>query len=240
MTVEIIQGDCREVVPRLGVRPNFILADPPFNLGKAYGPNVDDSLTPERYAEWLFGLYRICWAQAAEDAVLYAFSSPGQRCLAEEVIQSAGWQYCQRLVWYRPNGMQRSRSEKRIWACLSEEIHYARKGAGLRSALRMPWYHDVITIPTPQSNHRAGRWHVCQKPVLLYRHLLQAHEGIGAVLDPTVGSGSSMVACVELGLDGVGVEIDPTSAELARERVRAAESGQSYRDRRARTVPLFG
>ena len=46
-------ADCMKVLPIIkdGV-VDTIFADPPFNLGKEYGKNCDDSLTDERYVTW--------------------------------------------------------------------------------------------------------------------------------------------------------------------------------------------
>jgi DNA modification methylase len=103
----------------------------------------------------------------------------------------------------------------------------------------MPWYHGVIVVPRPQSNFAAGRFHVCQKPVRLYSILVAAHQGIVRVLDPACGSGSSLVACVELGIPAVGIEIVPESAELSRKRVEAAKVSLQYRLARGGQKGLF-
>jgi len=171
--------------------------------------------------------------------VLYAFCGADQIPLAREMIEAAGWTYCQQLIWYARNGFGRKKVPPRIWALLYEPIVYALKGSGLPDAAHMPWYHAVIEVPRPQSNFRAGRFHVCQKPVRLYKLLLQAHEGIRRVLDPTAGSGSSLVACAELGLDAIGIEIVPESAALCRERVAAAEAGLMYAKARQGQGGLF-
>lgn len=56
-SVEVIQGDCREVVPTLG-HFDFLLCDPPFNFGMAYRGYVDKSDDfPEFMAEWI----KVCW-----------------------------------------------------------------------------------------------------------------------------------------------------------------------------------
>ena len=240
MTVEIVQGDALKLLPGLaGERPNFVAADPKFNLGKDYGAGVDDAMPALEYRAWLHVFYERCFKAAAEDAVLYAFCGADQIPLAWQAIASAGWAYCQRLIWYGPNGMRRGRSARRPWANLTENIVYALKGDGLPDAPHMPHYHDVLIVNRCQSNHPGSRFHVCQKPVKLYRLLLQAHEGITRVLDPTAGSGSSLVACVELGLDAIGIEIVPESAALCRERVAAAEAGLMYAKARQGQGGLF-
>ncbi len=57
--------------------------------------------------------------------------------------------------------------------------------------------------------HRESRSHPCQKPVKLYKWLLDnyAREG-DTILDTHLGSGSIAIACHDLGFDLVGYELD--------------------------------
>lgn len=61
----------------------------------------------------------------------------------------------------------------------------------------------------PQGTKADPRFHPTQKPIGLYRFLLHhfAQEG-DKILDPFMGSGSSRIACWEMGFDYVGIEID--------------------------------
>ncbi len=227
--IEIIQGDA--VTTLNGMESDqfdMVLADPPFNMGKDYGPDINDNMPEDTYAAWLQDIYKSCSRVARVDAVLYAFCGSDQVPLVRSIIEDAGWDYVQMLIWYGRNGFGRKKVTRRIWATLYEPIIYASKGNGRPSAEKMPWYHAVIVTPRPQSNFKAGRWHVCEKPVRLYSLILQAHNGVQDVLDPTVGSGSSMVACAELGINGVGVELNAEYVELSRGRVKAARAGLQF------------
>ena len=66
--------------------------------------------------------------------------------------------------------------------------------------------------------------HPTVKPLALLRYLLTLFDTPtgGRVLDPFLGSGSTMVACVQLGRDCVGIEREPEYAEIARKRTEAA------------------
>ena len=53
------------------------------------------------------------------------------------------------------------------------------------------------------------RIHPTQKPVALYKWILQNFANKGdKILDTHLGSGSSRIACYDLGFDFVGYEID--------------------------------
>jgi adenine-specific DNA-methyltransferase len=44
------------------------------------------------------------------------------------------------------------------------------------------------------------------------------------ILDPFAGTGTTLVACQKTGRDGIGIEIDPKYVEVARRRIKAAET----------------
>lgn len=66
-----------------------------------------------------------------------------------------------------------------------------------------------------------NRIHPCQKPVALYRWLLENYAKEGdLILDTHVGSASSLIACEALGFDYVGYEIDADYYEAATKRIK--------------------
>ena len=59
----------------------------------------------------------------------------------------------------------------------------------------------------------------------------------GWVLDPMLGTGSTLVACVQAGRNGVGIELNPRYAEIARGEVLAARAAAGRKAARLRAVP---
>ena len=75
----------------------------------------------------------------------------------------------------------------------------------------------------PQS--KGDRFHPTQKPVALYKWLLEKYSKPGdIILDTHVGSASSLIACRETGHKYVGFEIDKEYYKLAKERLDKAEA----------------
>ena len=75
-----------------------------------------------------------------------------------------------------------------------------------------------------QAQHTQGNNHPTVKPVELMKYLVRLVTPAGGrVLDPFNGSGSTGMACVELGYDYTGCELDPDYVEIARNRIRAWE-----------------
>lgn len=75
------------------------------------------------------------------------------------------------------------------------------------------------------------RFHPTQKPVALYKWILNRYAKPGdIILDTHVGSASSLVACRETGHKYVGFEIDADYYQKASERLTAAENQQNIFD----------
>ena len=63
------------------------------------------------------------------------------------------------------------------------------------------------------------RKHPTQKPVNLLRTLIEQYCPVGKVCDPFMGSGTTGVACKELGRNFIGIEIEPKYFEIAQRRI---------------------
>ena len=78
---------------------------------------------------------------------------------------------------------------------------------------------ENINQDIPQSDE-----HPTQKPVSLMKHLLQIHSNENdLVCDPFFGSGTTAVACKNLGRNFIGFEIDKTYYEMAKSRIEHTE-----------------
>jgi site-specific DNA-methyltransferase (adenine-specific) len=70
---------------------------------------------------------------------------------------------------------------------------------------------------------RAGSVHPTQKPVALMEYLIRTYTNEGeTVLDFTMGSGTTGVACVNTDRKFIGIELDPGYYEIARQRLKEA------------------
>lgn len=65
--------------------------------------------------------------------------------------------------------------------------------------------------------------HPTQKPVALIEYLIKTYSNEGdTILDNTMGSGSTMVACVNTNRKGIGIELDEKYFDIAKNRVKTA------------------
>src|SRR5690606_9161061 len=77
---------------------------------------------------------------------------------------------------------------------------------------------DVWEFPLERS-----QVHPTQKPEKLIEHIVKiSSKPGGAVLDPFMGSGTTGVACANLGRKFIGIEIEPKYFDIACRRIEAA------------------
>jgi len=69
---------------------------------------------------------------------------------------------------------------------------------------------------------RDGKRHPTQKPIELMEWCLGFVPSATSILDPFMGSGTTLIACAKLGRKGIGIEIDEGYFEIACKRVRDA------------------
>lgn len=107
--------------------------------------------------------------------------------------------------------------------CTFEKEHHSEFELAWTSIKKYP----AIIIKCPWSGGRKGSEtgiktiHPHQKPLLLYRLLIKKYTSPGdRILDTHVGSGSSLIALEEAGLDYVGFEIDKEYYINALERIK--------------------
>lgn len=96
--------------------------------------------------------------------------------------------------------------------------HQSDRGARFYAGGRYP-----RTVLLLSSVVRAESMHPTQKPVALMEYLIRTytHEG-DTVLDNTMGSGTTGVACANTGRSFIGIERDPEYFEIAKARIEQA------------------
>jgi site-specific DNA-methyltransferase (adenine-specific) len=90
-----------------------------------------------------------------------------------------------------------------------------------RTSGRLSWANEDAQVPNiVRLAPPRERQHPNEKPVALVEHFMRLHTRPGdTVLDPFLGSGTSLAAAYRLGRQGVGIEISEEYCELAATRL---------------------
>ena len=81
-------------------------------------------------------------------------------------------------------------------------------------------YYPVSIIEFTMANLRTGRQHPTQKPAALLEYLIKTYTNeCDTVLDFTMGSGTTGVACKNLNRNFIGIELDKKYFDIAQKRI---------------------
>lgn len=81
------------------------------------------------------------------------------------------------------------------------------------------WRHAVIDSPMNATLNGDVYWnHPCQKPIRLMLRIVNRTSGV--VLDPFMGSGTTLVAAKRLGRKAIGIELEERYCEIAAQRLQ--------------------
>jgi len=213
-----------------GQGADVLLTDPPYGVGYV-------GKTPERLRiqndrrdglqELLAEAFALADAALSPGARIYLFHPAGeQAAVFHAAFEGAGWRLHQTLVWVKDR-MVLGRSD---YHYRHEPIHFGYKpGPGRWGRGGKGWYggHDqdsVLEVARPA----ASRSHPTAKPVELLGRLLSNSSRPGqVVLDPFAGSGSTLIACQQLGRRARLIELDPAYAEVTITRWEAFTGGKA-------------
>ena len=91
-------------------------------------------------------------------------------------------------------------------------------------ALKKTYTHKNPTTLISFDKVRRGSVHPTQKPVALMEYLIRTYTNEGeTVLDFTMGSGTTGVACVNTGRDFIGIELDENYFNISVDRINKAK-----------------
>ena len=112
-------------------------------------------------------------------------------------------------------------------ACYQYE-HYCGESNHVKMEKVKKFYDENLVNPSSvvlfnSVPNRSGKVHPTQKPVALMEYLIKTYTNEGeTVLDFTMGSGTTGVACVNTGRRFIGVEMDTHYFNVAKDRIIAA------------------
>jgi site-specific DNA-methyltransferase (adenine-specific) len=154
------------------------------------------------------------------------------------ILQELGCRIINDIAWFKPNGAPAlagrnftASHETIIWASKEKSAKHT-----FNYALSKQWespqdkllnpgkqMRSVWSIPTTPKREKEYGSHPTQKPLeLLLRLVALCTNKNDLVLDPFCGSGTTGVACVSLGRNFIGIDLDEEYLELARKRMGAA------------------
>jgi len=199
----IYHGDCREVLPHLNF--DVIVSDPPYGVQVQTNYNERKRGGLTRSNDW--GASIAGDDRPFDPVHLLEFQKPtvlfGGNHYADRLPPSPTW-----LVWDKVAGMK-SRREIGFNDQADVEIAWSNCGGPAR-LFSFLW----MGAMTEGRREFATRQHPTEKPVPLMAWVLK-QVPLGTVVDPYMGSGSTLRAAKDLGRKCIGIELEERYCEVA-------------------------
>jgi site-specific DNA-methyltransferase (adenine-specific) len=244
----LLRGDSARLVEAIGeAGVHLIVTSPPYALGVDYGQTgyADDQPYAEYLnwvAKWATGLLQVS-AEGGRACINIPLDSNkgGKRAIYADylrIFQEVGWTYQTSIVWNEQNISRRtawgswlSPSAPFVTAPV-EMIAVFYKGSFRRPATDgrrgditrdefLPWTLGLWTF-AGANPRRVG--HPAPFPEELPRRLIKLYSyPDDLILDPFVGSGTTLIAARKLGRRSLGVEINPGYCDLTARNLQTIE-----------------
>jgi len=226
-----------------GGQIDLLLTDPPYGVdytvtarGVKKRPIANDDKKGPELRSFLRAAFEVCAPVLSPGAPFYVFGPPGPN--QEEfyaALRESGLPVHQLLIWVKPQlVLGRSDYQNRHEVCISGEMPhdvdnlpryegFDSAAYGWKPGAAHLWRSDrkqttVLEFDKPARSDQ----HPTMKPIKLLAYLLQNSTLPGAmVLDPFGGSGSTLIACEQLGRKCRMLEIDPHYCDVIIDRWEA-------------------
>lgn len=192
-----------EDVARLmnGERATLLCTDPPYNVGKAYGEQVDDAKAQAEYEAFSRGWFDL-WRAHSERQIV----TPG----GVNHVTWVRWFDSKHVgVWIKTNALSHGRvSNSWCW----EPVFFFGSGWSRRRA------NDVFNYPIGMQRDTAN--HPCPKPVPMWIDLISNYSAAGDIVaDAFDGSGTTLAAAEKAGRVCCAMELEPKYVAVALQRL---------------------
>lgn len=217
----LILGNALGVLPSLSEKADLVVTDPPYRLtsggnrpgamgGKMAAAVYDNSGLLMDVVEWA-DIGGPIYRALKPDADAYVMADDKNLFAAHGGFLGAGFKLHSLLTWDKITP-----SRTRYYMKDSEFTLYLWKGAA--RDIKNGGDKRITRMARPK-----GAVHPTQKPVELMAQYIANSSDVGdLVLDPFMGSGTTLVAAAKLGRRAVGIEKNPEHFEAACKRIHAA------------------
>lgn len=202
--ITIYHGDSRWVVPQINEIVDLIVTDPPYGMERFETDTKD-------YLKIVGPVLQAAWKRLTTSGSMFVFTSTGEVVNVANALN----QPLKRLLWmYKPNDCTFPLAG---WLLKSEAILWFVKGDSFNLAERKPFRHDCYIHTTVGQEGVEG--HPTVKPLKVIKDFVNRCPHDGLVLDPFMGSGTTLVAAKDLDRRAIGIEIEEKYCEIAAKRL---------------------
>lgn len=217
--IQLINDDFKNQIDTIkGMQNVVVVTDPPFNIGYHYN-EYKDSMSDSDYYNMLKDIVNnlpsvfIHYPEALHRLSIESGIVPEK--VVSWVYNSNTAKQHRDIAWYKvkpnfKNTLQpyKNKNDKRI----KERI-----ARGILGGRMYDWWNvnQVKNVSKDKTKHP------CQMPLDVMKNIISTLADDTIVFDPFMGSGTTALACIELGYDFIGCEINSEYYNISKERINA-------------------
>ena len=225
MKMTLICGDCFKILPHIESESiDLVLADPPYNISSEVVPVYDvrgkkgrrpiylnaewDKYSEKDYLRKMYFFVKEVKRVLKPSGTFICFTSDKYLSYLRHFVILNGMVYRQTCIWIKSNPVPQLRKVKFQHA--TELFFLVHKEKGHRPNV---FYHPIVS-------GKERTKHPTQKPLWLFKELISyTTRENDVVLDPFLGSGTTMKACLELNRNCIGIEINREYIDIIKKRL---------------------
>lgn len=217
-----IIGDCLEGMRQLPDEcVDLVLTDPPFNVGIDYGKYTNDSMDDEQYSDWfkerLLEMERIIKPHHP----IIVFSGDKKIHPILNGVEDTDLLFHHFLKWHKPNN-QRGLSGFVLFYRTELALLLTKGKPDQKILNRKVMFSDTLIYNNTSPKGKDDICpvaHPCRRPQKLYMNIIEGFSKRNdIVLDPFLGSGTTISSSLLTNRIGLGFEINPEYEQLIIER----------------------
>jgi len=238
--IKIYQGDCLDILAAIPEGCiDLIFADPPYFLsnngitchaGRMVSVNKgewDRSRGPDANHEFNRAWLAACQRVLKPNGTIWVSGTSHVIHSVGFAMQQLGFKLLNDITWVKPNPPPNlscryftHATETVIWAARSAKSKHVFNYALMKKTAGGKQMKSVWTIPPPEPWDKRFGKHPTQKPVALLERILQAASNEGdLVLDPFMGSGTTLLTALRLNRRVLGCELSLEWLDVSIQRI---------------------
>ncbi|MFI3297652.1 MAG: DNA methyltransferase [bacterium] len=244
---KVYLGDCIELLKQVeDGSVDLIIADPPYNIGKNFGPRSKVWNDIDEWNIWCKEWLDLCIAKLKPTGSIFVYGIHNYLCYLQVYLMQRRMIYRRQFIWYYENGfsgytkLPAAFYEPLLWFSKSNEyiFHQIREPYKSQERLKnkITKKDGTVWTPNPEGRIAGDVWnfpvlagkrfadekvdHPTQKPLSISNRIVKHFSNEGdLILIPFAGSGSECVAAAMNNRDYIGFEINEKYLPIIEERL---------------------
>lgn len=221
--IDLTHGDCLEKMQNIPDKSiDLIVTDPPYLINYKTNRRKDKThefcsvIDNDNNFDMVHKYINECYRILKDNTAMYMFCNCDRVDYFKQELEKAGFKIKNMIIWVKNN--HTAGDLKAQFGKQYEILFLVNKGRCLFNGKRITdvWFFNKVV--------GAVQVHQNQKPVDIIEQCIRKHSKENdVVFDGFMGSGTTGVACKKLNRDFIGVEINKSYYEIAKNRIETTE-----------------